>query len=244
MHESQMHAESCFVTLTYAPEHLPHNNQLDYLHFQQFMRALRYHCKKESIPKPRFFMCGEYGEKFSRPHYHAILFGYRPHDLVAFSGQDENRTYTSKTLDRLWGKGSTLTGELSFNSARYIAGYIIKRIGGKKAETHYCQTNPETGEIYQQVPEFGHMSLKPGIGARWFAKYHKEVFPLDRVVVRGFEEKPPRYYDQLHKQLSEDNYEHIKMIRSQKSLSNLTEQQMRAREITARAGLAQKKRSL
>jgi hypothetical protein len=41
------------------------------------------------------------------------------------------------------------------------------------------------------------MSLKPGIGSSWFAKYSSDVFPADHVIVRGKECRPPRYYDKL-----------------------------------------------
>ena len=47
------------------------------------------------------------------------------------------------------------------------------------------------------VPEFNHMSLKPGIGARWLAKYQTDVFPRDYVIVNGVKTKPPKYYDVL-----------------------------------------------
>lgn len=43
------------------------------------------------------------------------------------------------------------------------------------------------------------MSLKPGIARGWFDKYWRDVYPHDRVVVRGKESKPPRYYDNIFK---------------------------------------------
>ena len=42
------------------------------------------------------------------------------------------------------------------------------------------------------------MSLKPGIGAQWFAKYYdSDVRVRDSIVVRGVECAVPRYYDKL-----------------------------------------------
>ena len=69
MHEASMHMFNSFVTLTYDDDHLPEYNSLNYKHFQDFMKRLR-----KSHNRVRFYMCGEYGEDFSRPHYHALLF--------------------------------------------------------------------------------------------------------------------------------------------------------------------------
>ena len=72
MHEAQMHELSCFLTLTYDDAHLPVDESLHYADFQGFIRKLR------RVHAPRrfsFYMCGEYGEQFKRPHYHACLFG-------------------------------------------------------------------------------------------------------------------------------------------------------------------------
>ena len=69
MHEASMHMFNSFVTLTYDDNHLPEYNSLNYKHFQDFMKRLR-----KSNNGVRFYMCGEYGEDFSRPHYHALLF--------------------------------------------------------------------------------------------------------------------------------------------------------------------------
>ena len=68
VHEAQMHESNCFITLTYMDNPV----SLDYRDFQLFMKRLR----SKSGKRVRFFMCGEYGENNSRPHFHAILFGY------------------------------------------------------------------------------------------------------------------------------------------------------------------------
>ena len=75
VHESRMHNKNCFITLTYDDDHLPKYDDLVYDHFQSFMKNLRHECP----PGLKFYMCGEYGDKTQRPHYHALVFG---HDLV------------------------------------------------------------------------------------------------------------------------------------------------------------------
>lgn len=40
------------------------------------------------------------------------------------------------------------------------------------------------------------MSRKPGIAKPWYDKFKFDVYPLDRVVIRGDREvRPPRYFD-------------------------------------------------
>lgn len=63
MHEASLYDENCFVTLTYDDAHLK-STSLEYADFQLFMKRLR---KKFADRLIRFYMCGEYGEAFSRP---------------------------------------------------------------------------------------------------------------------------------------------------------------------------------
>lgn len=200
MHESQLYEDNCFVTLTYDDDHVPVNNSLQYGDFQRFMKRLR---KRWLV---RFFCAGEYGEEEFRPHFHAVIFGYafrgdRKHWKQLPSGFSVDR---SVELEALWPLGYSSVGDLSFESAAYIARYVTKKVTGDKAEGHYRRIDLETGEITWLCPEFVHMSLKPGIGAEWFQKFGKEVFPLDRVVARGVPSKPPKYYDRLYGRLMGD----------------------------------------
>ncbi|AXH75892.1 MAG: replication initiator protein [Microviridae sp.] len=206
MNEASLHAENCFITLTYrdAPQ------SLDYRDFQLFMKRLRKH-----FPKVRFYMCGEYGEEGNRPHFHACLFGINFPDRVKFS----RSLYRSPTLERLWPHGFSSIGEVTFESAAYVARYIMKKVTGDIAEQHYSYVDPDTGEVLQRVPEFSHMSLKPGIGAGWLDKYRSDVYPNGDMVVRGVESKAPRYYDKLYRRhdfqvnLNHDLFEELKAKR-------------------------------
>lgn len=195
VHEAQMHDVNSFVTLTYAD---PPPVSLRYSDFQLFRRRLVH-----KIGRPvRFFVAGEYGELNSRPHFHAILFGYRPSAAVAL----REGLFRSRQLEELWPHGYSSFGEVTFASAFYVAQYSLKKVVGPRAASHYLRVDPATGEYVRVVPEFCHMSLRRGIGHSWFQKYWPEVYvPRDGVVQEGgFTLPPPRYYDKLLEQLDVD----------------------------------------
>lgn len=189
-----MHEVSCFVTLTYSPEKLPVGGSLNKKHFQDFMKRLR----KKHGSKIRFFHCGEYGDQLDRPHYHAIIFGLDFADKKRHSKNERGeQLYKSETLEKLWGHGFCLIGAVTDQSTAYVARYIVKKVTGKNAATHYQKLDPATGEIFNLQPEYVTMSRRPGIGASWYAKYASSVFPSDHVVIRGKEAGPPKYYRKI-----------------------------------------------
>lgn len=191
-------------------------------------------------------MCGEYGAEYYRPHYHACLFGVGFSDGVLFrrmaSGCD---LFTSKTLDSLWQKGFSSFGSVTFESAAYVARYVLKKVGSDVERLGVVDMS--TGEIALRREEFTRMSLKPGIGAPWLLKYRKEVYPRDYVVVDGVKCKPPRYYDKLVKDdasVDVDSIEYDRYVKSLSTLSDNTESRLRVREIVTRARLRSKVRNL
>lgn len=191
MHESEMHEHNCFLTLTYAPEHLPSDNSLHKKHFVDFMKRLRIAVSRGTHPAfvsdgVRYYHCGEYGERFARPHYHACMFGLRLLDLEQFKS-GKFPLFTSKTLTDLWGFGYVVVGELTFESSAYVARYCTKKITGQKAPDHY----------QGRQPEYSTMSRRPGIGATWYEKYKNDIYPDDFLVVRGHKCGVPRFYDKL-----------------------------------------------
>lgn len=215
VHESKLHERNCFVTLTYDNAHLPDDFSLRYSDFQRFMKRLR----KEAGKPVRFFMCGEYGEGLSRPHYHALLFGYDFEDKLYFKRAGESVLYTSRRLERLWPFGFSLIGDVSFESAAYCARYCVKKVNGKDADRHYVLLDKESGEVIgQRVPEFAHMSLKPGIGKGWYDRYKTEFYQHDRVIVRGAAAKPPRYYDKCARRDLPEFFDGVQMRREERGL--------------------------
>lgn len=202
MLEAQAHEKTSFLTLTYSEDHLPNPPSLNYEHFQRFMKRLRF-----ELGPARFFMCGEYGDTTRRPHYHVCLFGHDfSDDRVLYRTTDAGHAlYISPALARLWSYGHCLIGELTFESAAYVARYVLKKVTGAPAAVHYSYVSRD-GEVSQLQPEFCRMSLKPGIGAKWFDKYRSDVYPHDYVVVNGVKCKPPRYFDKLYKRIDSNRF--------------------------------------
>lgn len=210
VHESKMHSQNSFLTLTYDPEHLPSGGTLVLKDVQDFLKRLRARVAQEcrcGIKSPwrfgngfcgarklRFFLCGEYGEKLERPHYHAIIFGYDFPDKVPVKRSGEFCLYESSMLSSTWGNGSAWIGDVSFDSAAYVANYATKKITGSAAAAHYAGRKPEF-----LIMSRGGRDAKGklgGIGASWIKKFGREVFSSDEVIVRGASCRPPRFYDQ------------------------------------------------
>lgn len=225
LHEASAFDRNAFVTLTYSEDSVPADGSLNYDHFQRFMKRLR---KAIEPAKVRFYMCGEYGEEFGRPHFHSCLFGYDFPDKVEYKKTPSGEMiYTSAMLEELWPYGLASTGDVTFESAAYVARYCMKKVTGRDAKYHYrryssqvdsCCIDMETGEIYSHElkPEFNKMSLKPGIGATWLNKFSSDVYPHDYVVVRGKKCRPPRYYDTLYERESPDNAEYLRFLRGER----------------------------
>lgn len=218
--ESKCHPVNSFVTLTYSDDNLPANESLNYGHFQLFMKRLRKVQPKilvdgKFIHKPiRFFMCGEYGEKENRPHYHALLFGCDFPDRVVDSRlPSDYDIYRSAVLEKLWPYGYSTIGEVNATTARYCATYALKKVTGEKAEEHYTRCT-RYGEIVSVVPEFVQMSLKPGIGEPWLRKYWRDLYAVhDAMIVDGKKRKVPRYFDEKMDEISPLLMDHIEFER-------------------------------
>jgi len=193
LHESTLHEDNVFITLTYDDKFLPPHGSLRKRDFQLFMKRLR-----KEYGHVRFYHCGEYGGIFGRPHYHACLFGVDFPDKRFLSERPGGRVYRSASLERLWPFGLSEIGSVTFESAAYVARYIMKKALGASAESAYDVIDPSTGEVIaRREPEYTTMSRRPGIGYGWYQKFGAEVYEHDSVVVRGQEMKPARYYDKL-----------------------------------------------
>lgn len=223
-----MHEQSCFITLTYDNDHLPSDGSLNPIHYTNFMKALRHHLEPERI---RFFHCGEYGAEKARPHYHAIIFGHDFPDKVPFGPPTQNgdRLYRSASLEKLWPKGISSIGQVTWQSAAYCARYIMKKHTGPTAAAHYENmrikdpaeiytqgriVNSETGELPALIPEYITMSNRPGIGTSWFEKYQDDLYPSDFAIIKGKKYTLPRFYDNLRSLTHPAEVEQLKINRT------------------------------
>lgn len=244
LHEASLHASNSYITLTYAPEHVPSDGSLNHRHFQLFMKRLR---KYSGLPV-RYYMCGEYGESRLRPHFHALLFGIDfPDRTVWRSSPSGSVLYRSAILERLWPFGHSSVGDVTFQSAAYVARYVMKKVTGDAASKAYEVVSIETGEVISRMPEYNRMSLKPGIGAGWFDKYSSDVFPHDRVIHDGTKSKPPRYYDKLLSRLDPDLHSSIKnkrMLDAQENWRDNVPNRLVAKEAVVKAKISFLKRGI
>lgn len=218
-HEAQMHPRTSFITLTYSPEHLPKNKSLNVRHWQLFAKRLR-----KALGPFRYYHCGEYGEQFLRPHYHALIFGHDFHQDRILNGVNKfgNKKYRSAELDRLWGKGICDIGSVTFQSASYVSRYIMKKAKGceEYKDDYYDFIDTETGEVFPVEPEYTTMSLKPGIGETFLEKYLEDIYSHDFVVINERKFKPPKFYDNYLQCRDPERLQRLKAKRLKKSLEH------------------------
>jgi len=257
VHEASLHDKNCFITLTFNPEYLSTRSNpwsLCKRDFQLFMKRFR----KRFGSRIRFYHCGEYGEMCSqcdkslfhckcdtpvkvlgRPHYHACIFGFDFADKELWRVTPTgHKLYISKSLEELWTcpktklqMGFCTIGDVTFESAAYVARYILKKITGDedKVDAHYFRH--DSGEVL--LPEYTTMSRRPGIGRDFIDKYLDDVYPSDFVILNGKKMRPPRYYDGVLKTDRPYTFDDIKFRREEnakKHVDNNTPDRLLVRE--------------
>lgn len=221
--EAKCHEENSFITLTYDDEHLPKNGSLDFDELQRFFKRLR---KKIGFEKIRYYAVGEYGKKLSRPHFHAIIFGFDFPDKWLWSHTGAGYLYRSPTLESVWGLGYSTVGAVSFESCAYCARYVQKKL--------YGADEVDLKAYYQgRVPEAARMSRRPGIARKFFDDNCGDFYPKDFITVKGVRYKPARYFDKLYKESHPEEFLQVKVKRLEKVLEcveNNTPDRLAARE--------------
>lgn len=234
MHEASLHEDNSFITLTYDDKFLPPNGSLRKADFQKFMKRLR----ARNGGNIRFFHAGEYGRRNHRPHYHALLFGFDFSDKIHWTNRNEIPVWRSDFLEQVWPFGQTEIGSVTFESAAYVARYMVSKFKGDAddVEIHYAVPG-EGGEIIGQMePEYATMSRRPGIGKKWFDEYKEEVFLSDSIIVRGQEMKPPKYYDGQYELTNPQDWKAVKGARKRaRNLQDETDERLEVRQTVARA---------
>lgn len=194
-----MHQVSCMLNLTFDDTHLPEHGQLWKDDLQRFFKRLR-----KSGFKFKYVASGEYGDESRRPHFHIALFGVDFGSDRRVFGRSSNgdRTYLSDAVSRCWTQGHHLIGTLNFESAAYIARYILKKAKGADISPPLAVL--DDGEVIRPNSEF--LLMSKGIGRSWFREYFMtDVFPLASVITRQGTRAPvPRFYKSLLKEVGED----------------------------------------
>lgn len=165
MMEAMCHKENCFLTLTYADKNLPMTSplggvelaSLSPVHLRDWLKR----CRAAIYPlRMRFYAVGEYGDRYERPHYHVVLFGFRTcrrgrTNCVPGSLEPdwEHCCDRCRLVGETWGFGNVDLGHLTKDSAGYVAGYVMKKM-----------TRFDDIRLNGRYPEFARRSLKPGIG--------------------------------------------------------------------------------
>ena len=163
-----------FVTFTYDDDNLPINDgspvpTLVKKHLQDYIDLI----KHQVDFKFEYFGCGEYGDKFGRPHYHVLFFGL---DYVLFR----------KYFEQSWKYGTIKILPVTARSFNYVSKYLIDGQTEKKAK--YFDVNAE--------PPFHIMSRALGIAPLLdylddFAKNGYVIFKGRRISLNKY------YYNKL-----------------------------------------------
>lgn len=186
-HEASLWPVNTFVTLTYDDAHLPYGGHLVPEHLQKFLKRLRAYANRsrgvidgDRRAGIRFLACGEYGDRTSRPHYHAVLFNAGFSD--AYQVGDD--LAESPTLNKLWPYGSNRLSPFVPARANYVAQYTLKKIGTDEVD--------ENGVV--RPPPFLRCSLRPGIGSAWLDKFREDLAHGYLVDSEGRKAAVPRSY--------------------------------------------------
>lgn len=212
--ESQMHEHILFVTLTYSDAYLPKQytdpitgqyfahdlGVLDKRAIQLFLKRLRKGLPPRSL---RYFACGEYGTKGTRPHYHLVLFGL---------------PYSKRSIERIhdaWRNPDT--GEFmadpkyidiqrprkNSDVAQYVCSYVMKKM-----------TRLDDARLEGRPPEFFLQSKGIARGAvdalkRLLANYSGNAYSLENLDI-------PRSYKLDGKSYPIDRYMRTKLLEGHK----------------------------
>lgn len=177
MNEASLYDKNVFVTLTYKDDCLPDDKSIHKDTLYNFMRRFRRSLDGRLF---KYYGCGEYGDKTNRPHYHSIMFN------VGFEDFELKRYRYGKAVFKhpAWKYGNIHVGNVTFESCRYVAGYVQKAYYGKKAEEEYTKKGLEVPFQIQT----------PKIGRDYAEKNEDSIKKYLTMFHKGKEIGIPRYY--------------------------------------------------
>lgn len=138
-----------------------------------------------------------------RPHYHAAVFNYWPKDAKPYKKNEVgDMLFTSEELNKIWGNGYVIVGNVTYESAAYIARYVYKKAYG--------------GDLLPlkagKQPEFTTCSKRPGLAKNWWLQPElwEKILRNNGVIIPskdGIKIKPiPQYLRKLWKNWNHKEY--------------------------------------
>ena len=123
---------------------------------------------------------------------------------------------TSETISKIWGKGYVVIGEVTWDSAAYVARYVMKKKFGKEADEYYKSQG--------KIPEFTTMSRMPGIGRNYYEENKDRIYKTDEIFIKAQKgiigTRPGKYFDRLFEQDEPEKYKEIKKNREKQNRLN------------------------
>lgn len=161
-YEAKAHDDKCFITLTYAKDPIV----LIKKDIQDFLKRLR---KRINPTKVRYFAVGEYGTLRGRPHYHAIIYGWKDDKATVWQINKKHQlVLRSKIIDECWRKGITSYQEFNNNEIPYIALYENinedihkeKTISKERFIEYYKKNKREYDRLFKKVKDIESAYIK------------------------------------------------------------------------------------
>lgn len=232
-HEATCHEANAFVTPTYNDQNIPAYGSLDYSHLVKFLKRLRKH-----YGKLRYYAVGEYGDESLRPHYHLCIFGHSFSDDRIITRREPHLLWTSPMLTKIWGHGNVTVGALTFETARYTASYVTKKLRSKQ---RYVRIDETTGELVAVEQPRAFMS--DNLGKNWWIQYGHQLEYNDYVIINGKKQKPPKAYDKWLTEIKPTVMQEVKTKR-EKQAKPTTKAQNHARARNAHARVKSKTKTV
>lgn len=176
-----------FVTFTYDRYHLKYNDNALYPTLSQdeihkWNDNLRHYFKNTPFSHYHYYIVGEYGGIFNRPHYHSLFFGL---DFKQFE----------HFFNEKWKNGLVKTLPILAGGVRYVVDYLSKTQLGEQAVKAYDNN-------FIERPF--HFNSK-GLGFDWFATHADEIADTSCIKCGSRLVPVPSYYVNMFRRLDFDN---------------------------------------
>jgi len=181
MQENKVADTAYFCTFTYEVPPLTDNNMMTLRKpdFQNFIKRLRKRKRDYSSQKIKYYACGEYGDKYERPHYHAIIFNSSPEDMSNTWNSFSNLSDPEGVI-----LGISTYDVVNHQTCAYVAKYMNK---GKLIPKFYEDLRTPEFQLFSK--DLGINFLTPAVRA-----FYNQDPRRNSVSVDGFPKALPRYF--------------------------------------------------